>query len=111
MGGAGTAGYDSGFWIRGGDFSLRINLTIQARYETFIWDDTEEPGAPNVAFPIGAGDLSGFSVPRTTLKFSGTAPCSMRYYVELEHDSAVLSALLRSIGQYRYAKAPFRIRK
>ena len=32
-------------------------------------------------------------------------------YVELEHDSAVLSALLRSIGQYRYAKAPFRIRK
>lgn len=31
-------------------------------------------------------------------------------YVELEHDSGVVADLLQSIGQYRYAKAPFRIR-
>ena len=76
VGGPGSAGYDAGFWIRGGDFSLRINLTIQARYEWYEWDQVEEP------FP--GGDLSGFSVPRTTLKLSGTAPCNTRYYVELE---------------------------
>jgi hypothetical protein len=42
VGGPGTAGYDAGFWIRGGDFLLRINLTLQARYEWFEYDDDEE---------------------------------------------------------------------
>ena len=28
VGGTGSAGYDAGFWIRGGDFMLRINLTV-----------------------------------------------------------------------------------
>jgi len=82
VGGPGSAGYDAGFWIRGGDFMLRINLTIQARYEFFNFDSDEEG-----IFNVGRDrihDLSGFSVPRTTLKLSGTAPCSMRYYVELE---------------------------
>ena len=42
VGGPGTAGYDEGFWIRGGDFLLRINLTLQARYEYFDYDTDEE---------------------------------------------------------------------
>ena len=76
VGGPGSAGYDAGFWIRGGDFSLRINLTLQARFEYIDYDEQDE-------FQPG-GDLSGFSLPRTTVKFSGTAPCSIRYYVELQ---------------------------
>ena len=28
VGGPGSAGYDQGFWIKGGDFSLKINLTL-----------------------------------------------------------------------------------
>ena len=77
VGGPGSAGYDSGFWIRGGDFSLKINLTLQARYEYFDWDDTEWEPSPG-------GDLSGFSLPRATLKFSGDATCDVHYYAELE---------------------------
>ena len=96
VGGPGSAGYDAGFWIRGGDFLLRINLTLQARYEWFDYDDDEEgflindPGNGNIdeidenIVPWPGGDLSGFSLPRATLKFSGEAPCSTRYYVELE---------------------------
>ena len=79
VGGPGTAGYDSGFWIRGGDFLLRVNATIQARFEAFDWDDDSEPTGAN-----GGGDLSGFSLPRATLKFSGEAPCNTCYYIELE---------------------------
>ena len=79
VGGPGTAGYDSGFWIRGGDFLLRVNATIQARFEAFDWDDDSEPAGAN-----GGGDLSGFSLPRATLKFSGEAPCNTCYYIELE---------------------------
>ena len=75
VGGAGSAGYDSGFWIRGGDFTLKINLTLQARYEAFDWDVTE---------PVPGGDLSGFSLPRALVKFSGTAPCAICYYIELD---------------------------
>lgn len=84
VGGTGGAGYDQGFWIRGGDFSLRVNLTVQARYEAFDWDDTAVEPRPG-------GDLSGFSLPRTTLKLSGGAPCRTRYYAELEfgHAAAV----------------------
>lgn len=75
VGGAGSAGYDRGFWIRGGDFDLKINLTIQARFEAIDFDTTEAtPGR----------DLSGFSTPRTTVKLSGHAPCNTSYYVELE---------------------------
>jgi hypothetical protein len=94
VGGPGSAGYDQGFWIRGGDFMLRINLTLQARYEYFDYDKDEEGflfGDPNAfgqnegfAVPWVGGDLSGFSMPRVTLKFSGEAPCSIRYYTELE---------------------------
>ena len=31
VGGAGQAGYDGGFWIRGGSFLMKINLTLQTR--------------------------------------------------------------------------------
>lgn len=88
VGGPGSAGYDAGFWIRGGDFSLRINVTLQARYEWFQFDRGESTPGPNAAGgpiqPGGGRNLSGFSVPRAILKFSGTAPCNMRYYVELD---------------------------
>jgi hypothetical protein len=75
VGGPGSAGYDGGFWIRGGDFSLKLNLTLQARFEALDWDQVE---------PQPGGDLSGFSLPRAILKFSGTAGCSTCYYVELD---------------------------
>ncbi len=74
VGGPGTAGYDRGFWIRGGDFMLRMNATLQARFEAMDWDDVESAG----------GDLSGFSLPRATLKFSLEAPCNLRAYMELD---------------------------
>jgi hypothetical protein len=75
VGGPGSAGYDAGFWIRGGDFLLRINLTLQARFESADWDDPE---------PTPGGDLSGYSLPRATVKLSGEAPCRICYYLELE---------------------------
>ncbi len=91
VGGTGSAGYDSGFWIRGGDFTLRINLTLQARYEIFKFDKDEQLGFRGTtanqrigAGLPGGGDLSGFSLPRSILKFSGTAPCNVRYYVEMD---------------------------
>ena len=87
VGGPGTAGYDNGFWIRGGDFSLKMNLTLQARFEAMDWDDAFENATTGPAggplAPI-THDTSGFSLPRATLKFSGEAPCNMRYYMELE---------------------------
>jgi hypothetical protein len=84
VGGPGQAGYDGGFWIRGGTFLLKINLTLQARYEYFDWDDSE-------AEPSPGGDLSGFSLPRATLKFSGDATCDVHYYAELEfgHEGSI----------------------
>ena len=83
VGGTGSAGYDAGFWIRGGDFLLRINATIQARYEAWDWDD-EDLAEDERFFEEWAGDTSGFSLPRATLKLSGEAPCNICYYVELE---------------------------
>ena len=77
VGGPGQAGYDGGFWIRGGSFLLKINLTIQTRFEYFDWDDTDDEPAPG-------GDLSGFSLPRVTLKLSGDVTCDIHYYAELE---------------------------
>jgi len=77
----GQAGYDGGFWIRGGTFLLKINLTIQTRYEAMRWDDEGDEPRPG-------GDLSGFSLPRVTLKFSGDATCDVHYYVELEFGHA-----------------------
>jgi hypothetical protein len=77
VGGPGSAGYDGGFWIRGGMFLMKINLTIQTRFEAYRWDDEEDEPSPG-------GDLSGFSIPRVTLKFSGDATCNVHYYVELE---------------------------
>ena len=77
MGGAGQAGYDGGFWIRGGSFLMKINLTLQTRWEGFDWDDSTREPSPG-------GDLSGFSLPRATLKFSGDATCDVHYYAELE---------------------------
>lgn len=102
VGGPGSAGYDHGFWIRGGEYLLRINLTLQARYEWFDMDNDEEgrlaefpvegdmppqggpPQEELVQIPWPGGDLSGFSLPRATLKFSGEAGCRLRYYAELE---------------------------
>src|SRR5688572_12530105 len=76
--GGGGAGYDNGFWIGSGSrYLLKINLTLQARWEGFNWDDDEAEAAPG-------GDLSGFSLPRATLKFSGDATCGVSYYLELE---------------------------
>lgn len=107
VGGPGSAGYDSGFWIRGGDFSLRINLTLQARYEYFKRDSDEptmeiwppfgggiDQRLPQAVGLVG-GDTSGFSLPRALLKFSGTAPCNIRYYVELDfgHNGGTISGL------------------
>jgi len=43
VGGPGSAGYDNGFWIRGGDFLLRANVTLQARFEAFDHDETQPP--------------------------------------------------------------------
>ena len=95
VGGPGSAGYDNGFWIRGGDFLLRANVTLQARFESFDWDETQPPeaaGGNNLVAVLGqflplqdfGGDLSGFSLPRATLKLSGEAPCNIRWYMELE---------------------------
>ncbi|MEZ6028015.1 MAG: hypothetical protein R3E85_17770 [Planctomycetota bacterium] len=94
VGGPGSAGYDNGFWIRGGDFLLRANVTLQARFEAMDYDETQPPetaGGGTVfmtaqqALPTGfGGDLSGFSLPRATLKLSGEAPCNIRWYMELE---------------------------
>jgi hypothetical protein len=81
VGGPGSAGYDGGFWIRGGMFLMKVNLTIQARFEAWRWDDEEDEPSPG-------GDLSGFSIPRVTLKFSGDATCNVHYYVELEFGHA-----------------------
>jgi hypothetical protein len=49
---------------------LKINLTIQTRYEYFDWDDSDVEPSPG-------GDLSGFSLPRLTLKLSGDLVCDM----------------------------------
>ena len=81
VGGAGSAGYDGGFWIRGGTFLMKINLTLQTRWEGFQWDKNPDEPAPG-------GDLSGFSLPRVTLKFSGDATCDIHYYAELEFGHA-----------------------
>ena len=115
VGGPGSAGYDAGFWIRGGDFMLRVNLTLQARYEWFDRDSDEEgtlfsipagdPALGNNAainIPWPGGDLSGFSLPRATLKFSGEAPCAVRYYMELEfgHPGYAILSPLYTLPQY-----------
>ena len=100
VGGPGQAGYDGGFWIRGGSFLMKINLTLQSRWEWFEWDKSE-------AEPSPGGDLSGFSLPRATLKFSGDATCNMHYYAELEfgHVGSILdnvdnrSSILYGLGQ------------
>ena len=81
VGGCGTAGYDGGFWIRGGSFLLKTNLTLQTRFEYFDWDDRSVESQPG-------GDLSGFSLPRVTLKLSGDATCDVHYYAELEFGHA-----------------------
>jgi hypothetical protein len=96
VGGPGSAGYDQGFWIKGGDFSLKINLTLQTRYEAWIWDDESKPLDP--AFSGAGTGISGFSLPRATLKFSGTAPCNISYYMELEYGHFGADAIGRPQG-------------
>src|SRR5437762_11377756 len=76
VGGPGSAGYDGGFWVRGGAFLLTVGLTIQARWEAFAWDKEAEEPRPG-------GDLSGFSLARPTLTLSGDAPCDAHYYAAL----------------------------
>jgi hypothetical protein len=73
----GSVGYDGGFWLRGGSFLLKINVTIQTRFEAWRWEDEDVE-------PVPGGDLSGFSLPRVTLKFSGDATCDVHYYAEFE---------------------------
>ena len=89
VGGAGATGYDGGFWIRGGALLLKINLTLQTRYEAFRWDDNDDEAQPG-------GDLSGFSLPRATLKLSGEAACNISYYAQLEfgHAAKVMPAMM-----------------
>ena len=112
VGGPGSAGYDNGFWIRGGDFLLRANVTLQARYESFDWDETQPPeigGGNNIVVGLGqilqapqdfGGDLSGFSLPRATLKLSGEAPCNIRWYMELEFGHFGRDALEARLGGF-----------
>src|SRR5262245_5194844 len=96
----GSAGYAGGFWIAGGSFLMKINLTLQSRWEWFDWDKTD-------AEPSPGGDLSGYSLPRATLKFSGDATCATHYYLELEfgHVHSILQnrvnrpAILYGLGQ------------
>src|SRR5262245_3734609 len=98
----GSAGYSGGFWIAGGSFLMKINLTLQSRWEWFEWDDSDAEATPG-------GDLSGFSLPRATLKFSGDATCATHYYLELEfgHVGSILDnnanrgAILRGVGARR----------
>ncbi|MDJ0973160.1 MAG: porin [Planctomycetota bacterium] len=97
VGGPGSAGYDGGFWIRGGDFMLRINATLQARFESFNWDN-EDVAANAIGQPF-AGDLSGFSLPRATIKLSGEAPCDINYYIELEFGHFGRDAVEQQAGQ------------
>jgi hypothetical protein len=100
VGGPGSAGYDAGFWIRGGDFLLRLNLTLQARFESMDWDEFEsEPG----------GDLSGYSLPRATVKLSGEAPCDVCWYLELEFGhfgfervAIPLKLIVQNVGPHGY---------
>ena len=114
VGGPGSAGYDAGFWIRGGDFLLRINLTLQTRFEWFDYDKSEEGrlvqvpanhpvfgNADAIDVPWPGGDLSGFSLPRGTLKLSGEALCNTRYYAELEFGDpgSPLLSLIHSVAQ------------
>ena len=87
VGGPGSAGYDAGFWIRGGDFLLRINATLQARFEAWDYDDEDQAERELGLFgglDAFAGDTSGFSLPRATVKLSGEAPCDVCWYMELE---------------------------
>jgi len=77
--GRGSVGYDEGFWVGSGAYSLRFSATVQARYEAWRWDADQEP-----LDPWFDGDLAGFSLPRATLKLSGTAPCNTSWYAELE---------------------------
>ncbi|MEZ6009790.1 MAG: porin [Planctomycetota bacterium] len=112
VGGPGSAGYDNGFWIRGGDFLLRANVTLQARFEAFDWDETQPPetgGGNGTVIVVGnaqaapqdfGGDLSGFSLPRATLKLSGEAPCNIRWYMELEFGHFGRDALEARLGGF-----------
>lgn len=79
--GGGSAGYDGAFWVRGGDFGLAVGAEIETRWEGFDWDDREFEPSPG-------GDLSGFSLPRTTLRLAGSAPCCMTWCVDLEFGHA-----------------------
>ncbi|MGE0193839.1 MAG: porin [Planctomycetota bacterium] len=112
VGGPGSAGYDNGFWIRGGDFLLRANVTLQARFEAFDHDETQPPEAAGGNVIMGGlgqiiqvpqdfgGDLSGFSLPRATLKLSGEAPCNIRWYMELEFGHFGRDALEARLGDF-----------
>lgn len=110
IGGPGSAGYDNGFWIRGGDYQLRINATLQARFEAFDFDESQPPElGDDQGTGAVAGDLSGFALPRATIKLSGEAPCSTCYYVELEFGHFgrdALEALSRRTGPAPFPALP-----
>lgn len=117
VGGAGSAGYDDGFFFRGGAYTLRVGATLQARFEAFDWLDRE----PGEGTSPGAGDLSGFSLPRATLKLSGEAPCCVSWFMALEfghhgrravrEEAALSDGVVRRLvdqGRQRLAFEPLR---
>ncbi|MCB9826117.1 MAG: hypothetical protein H6805_09880 [Planctomycetes bacterium] len=96
VGGPGSAGYDNGFWIRGGDFLLRADITLQRFREPPDWKQSHAArGSVEAAgscakqahslsdtTDFGERDIRLLS-PRATLKLSGERPAAMRWYMEL----------------------------
>ena len=70
-------GYEGGFALDAGARRLLANVTIQARYEAFLLEDHD-------ARPSPGGQLSGFSLARTTLRLSTEVGCGVRGFVALE---------------------------
>ena len=67
--GADAGFFHLGFMTAGPQAGLTIGTTIQTRFEAFRWRDGS-------AEPSPGGDLSGFSLPRATLRLDGTLGCA-----------------------------------
>lgn len=72
-----VGGFDGGFWLAGGGRRLLANLTLQARYEAFLVRSRD-------ARPRPGGQLSGFSLPRATLRLATESTCDVRGFLALE---------------------------
>ena len=53
----------------------------------------------------GRGHIRGLIICTGSVRVEG----STGDFLEIEHDDGVVDELLQGIGQYRYAKAPFRV--